>query len=954
MIPRSVSSLTSPPLPEAMQYKGTYDASGGTYPSSPSQGYYWVISVQGTLGGVLYKVGDWLTYNGTGWDKIDNQATVSSVAGRTGAVVLAEGDITNLTTDLAAKESTANKGTASGYAPLDSGSKVPTTNLGGAGADNTKFLRGDQTWMAPPGTSDATSSSKGVIQLTGDLGGTAASPTVPGLANKVSSVAATDATITVGGSATAPTVGVNAIPESKVTGLTTDLAATEKTANKGTASGYAGLDSGGKVPSAQLPASVVGALEYQGTYDASGGTYPAVPSKGYYWVISVQGTLGGVLYKVGDWLAYNGTTWDKVDNQQTVSSVAGRVGAVTLTTADVAASANKNYVTDAQQTVIGNTSGANTGDQDVSGLVPKTTTVNGHALSSNVSVTATDVGLGSVTNDAQLKASNLDADGTLAANSDTKVASQKATKTYADTKLGLHAKADTAAAADTVTTNANLTGDVTSVGNATTIAPKAVTLAKMNDMATSSLIYRKTAATGAPEVNSLATLKTDLGLTGTNSGDQTLPTDATLSVTDVTTNNVSTAKHGFAPRAPNDSTKYLDGTGGYSVPAGAATPDADASTKGKVQLNNDFGGTAGSPTVVATHLSAALPVLQGGTGVTTKTGTGNVVLSTSPALTTPTGIVKGDVGLGNVDNTSDATKPVSTAQQTALNLKQDTSAKGLPAAMPASTPAPKFPPPTWAAPVPTAPSFCAATRRGRLHRQVPWSCPVAPMTLPPCRRPSTVCPARARSYWPGTFLWNSAVPALPRDATGISIRGSGCGVTTIRLSSGAPRCFDFARIADHDVFQNIELSDFTVDANNTTGQHHVLWGNYRDDASSVMRMNFRRLRAYRIDMINVLNDPTTTTHRLCVVFTGWQAAAGEATQNYIVDVLHEDITMSGGNAGILINGGLSSYASGVNANIYLDLIRTIAALGMPEAPPRPAIPLADSRSASLHLPIAFG
>jgi hypothetical protein len=47
-----------------------------------------------------------------------------------------------------------------------------------------------------------------------------------------------------------------------------------------------------------------------------------------------------------------------------------------------------------------------------------------------------------------------------------------------------------------------------------------VTLAEMADMATASLIYRKTASVGAPEVNSLATLKTDLGLTGTNSGDQ--------------------------------------------------------------------------------------------------------------------------------------------------------------------------------------------------------------------------------------------------------------------------------------------------------------------------------------------------------------------------------------------------------------------------------------------------
>lgn len=41
------------------------------------------------------------------------------------------------------------------------------------------------------------------------------------------------------------------------------------------------------------------------------------------------------------------------------------------------------------------------------------------------------------------------------------------------------------------------------------------------------------------------------------------------------------------------------------------------------------------------------------------------------ALKTALGLVKGDVGLGNVDNTSDASKPVSTAQQTALDGKAD-------------------------------------------------------------------------------------------------------------------------------------------------------------------------------------------------------------------------------------------------------------------------------------------
>jgi hypothetical protein len=68
-------------------------------------------------------------------------------------------------------------------------------------------------------------------------------------------------------------------------------------------------------------------------------------------------------------------------------------GGTDATTADIADSADKRYVTDAQRTVIQNTSGANTGDQDLSGYVPITRTVNGHALSTNVSVTAGDLGL---------------------------------------------------------------------------------------------------------------------------------------------------------------------------------------------------------------------------------------------------------------------------------------------------------------------------------------------------------------------------------------------------------------------------------------------------------------------------------------------------------------------------------------------------------------------------------
>src|SRR5262245_50482038 len=54
-------------------------------------------------------------------------------------------------------------------------------------------------------------------------------------------------------------------------------------------------------------------------------------------------------------------------------------------------------------------------------------------------------------------------------------------------------------------------GDITvsGGGSAMNIDAGVVTLAKMANMATSSLIYRKTAGSGAPEVNTLATLKTD-------------------------------------------------------------------------------------------------------------------------------------------------------------------------------------------------------------------------------------------------------------------------------------------------------------------------------------------------------------------------------------------------------------------------------------------------------------
>ena len=46
--------------------------------------------------------------------------------------------------------------------------------------------------------------------------------------------------------------------------------------------------------------------------------------------------------------------------------------------------------------------------------------------------------------------------------------------------------------------------------------------------------------------------------------------DSDLSTSDITTNNVSTTKHGFVPKLPNNATLFLNGVGSYAVPPGAS------------------------------------------------------------------------------------------------------------------------------------------------------------------------------------------------------------------------------------------------------------------------------------------------------------------------------------------------------------------------------------------------
>ena len=61
-------------------------------PSSGTKGYYYIVSTAGTFAGISFEVGDWIISNGSAWQKVDNTDAVSSVFGRTGNVIAANGD----------------------------------------------------------------------------------------------------------------------------------------------------------------------------------------------------------------------------------------------------------------------------------------------------------------------------------------------------------------------------------------------------------------------------------------------------------------------------------------------------------------------------------------------------------------------------------------------------------------------------------------------------------------------------------------------------------------------------------------------------------------------------------------------------------------------------------------------------------------------------------------------
>jgi hypothetical protein len=225
------------------------------------------------------------------WILIEFPQLVTSVAGRTGAVVLAVGDV-------------------SGAAPLASPTftGVPAAPTPGAGTSSTQiattaFVAVSYAPLASPA-----------------LTGVPTAPTATGGTNNTQ-IATTQFVVTALSSY---------VPNSQL----------------GVASGVATLDGSGKLTASQIPSSLVGGLNYQGTWNASTNTPTLTSStgtKGYYYKVSVAGSTnldGTTNWNVGDMATYDGTTWDKIDGPaEAVTTVAGRIGAVVLAVTDVSGAA---------------------------------------------------------------------------------------------------------------------------------------------------------------------------------------------------------------------------------------------------------------------------------------------------------------------------------------------------------------------------------------------------------------------------------------------------------------------------------------------------------------------------------------------------------------------------------------------------------------------------------------
>jgi len=157
----------------------------------------------------------------------------------------------------------------------------------------------------------------GTIALTTDI------PDISGKVDKVSGKALSDNNFTDADS-------------TKLLGI--NLSLKIDTVTRGQANGVATLDSNAKVPMSQINDALLGSVKFQTTWSPATNT-PTLPTpssinKGFYWIASDSAYYSGKLYKNLDMIVSDGVSWQKIDNNNRLNSVFGRVGNVIANSGD--------------------------------------------------------------------------------------------------------------------------------------------------------------------------------------------------------------------------------------------------------------------------------------------------------------------------------------------------------------------------------------------------------------------------------------------------------------------------------------------------------------------------------------------------------------------------------------------------------------------------------------------
>jgi hypothetical protein len=348
----------------ALSYQSAWNATTNspTIPAAAAgnKGWYYVVTTAGStsVDGITdWKVGDWLVSNGAAWDKIDSTDEVTDVAGLVGSINASElrtalalvvgTDVQAFDSDLAAIAALTT--TAYGRALLALADAAALRTVAGLviGTD----VQAYDSDLAAIAALSTTSFGRSVLTQADATALRSQAGLVIG-----TNIQAYDSDLAAIATLTTTSFGRGLLALADAAALRTAAGlGTAALATTGVSSGNVPvLDGAGKLVTSVLPDAIVGAMNYQGTWNATTNS-PAIPAaaasnKGWFYIVATAGTtsIGGVTdWQIGDWVVSSGTSWSKIDSSDQVNSVAGLQGTITAAALKAALAITLADITDA-------------------------------------------------------------------------------------------------------------------------------------------------------------------------------------------------------------------------------------------------------------------------------------------------------------------------------------------------------------------------------------------------------------------------------------------------------------------------------------------------------------------------------------------------------------------------------------------------------------------------------